>query len=73
MQFDFSILKDYPFSERSRLQFRSEFFNIFNTPQFNNPNAMIGDPAVGRVSSAGDAFFFQRTSRQIQFALKYYF
>ncbi|MBV8552186.1 MAG: carboxypeptidase regulatory-like domain-containing protein [Acidobacteriaceae bacterium] len=32
---DFSIFKDFPFTERWRLEFRSEFFNIFNNPQFN--------------------------------------
>ena len=72
---DLSIFKDFPIGRRegSRLQFRVEFFNLPNSPQFNSPNATVGGPGAGRISSAGDAFFFQRTSRQIQFALKYYF
>lgn len=72
---DLSIFKDFPISRRegSRMQFRAEFFNLPNSPQFNGPNAAIGDPAVGQIRSAGDPFFFQRTSRQIQFALKYYY
>jgi hypothetical protein len=61
-------------ADRSRvLQFRAEFFNLFNTPQFNNPVAAIGSPAVGRILSAGDPANFTRTSRQIQFGLKFYF
>jgi len=55
------------------LQFRTEIFNLFNTPQFNNPVAGIGSPSVGRVLSAGDPANFTRTSRQIQFGLKFYF
>lgn len=75
VQFDLGLLKSFYFFENhaKRLQFRSEFFNIFNTPQFNNPNASIGTAAAGRITSAGSDVTFQRTSRQIQFALKFYF
>jgi hypothetical protein len=74
-QFDVSLMKHFRLgaSERHRLEFRSEFFNIFNTPQFNAPAAAIGSATAGTISSAGDTGFFQRTSRQIQFALKVYF
>ena len=34
---DFSIFKDFQLNERFRLQFRSEFFNILNHPNFNAP------------------------------------
>lgn len=71
-QVDFSLFKDFPLSGNSgrRLQFRGEFFNVTNTPQFNNPNATIGVPGAGMIGSAGSPVSFQRTSRQIQFALK---
>jgi hypothetical protein len=72
---NFSAFKNTYISEnRSRyFQFRAEFFNIFNKPQFNNPNSTIGSPVAGTISSAGDPASFTRTSRQIQFALKFYF
>ena len=75
IQSDFSLFKTFSFDseERYRLQFRSEFFNIFNTPQFNDPASAIGRSNAGTISSAGSKTTFQRTSRQIQFALKFFF
>lgn len=71
-QFDLSAFKEFYFTEATHLQFRAEAFNAFNTPQFNNPNAQIGNPAAGTITSAGAPLLFQRTSRQIQLALKLY-
>jgi len=73
-QFDFSIFKDIVFNETGsrHLQFRAESFNVLNTPQFNNPNAQIGNVAVATITSAGAPLLYQRTSRQIQLALKLY-
>ena len=73
-QFDVSLFKSIPFNEGGtrRLQFRAETFNILNTPQFNNPNAQIGNQAAGTITSAGAPLLYQRTSRQIQLALKLY-
>jgi hypothetical protein len=34
---DFSVMKNWTFAERYGLQFRGEFFNIFNHPNFANP------------------------------------
>ena len=51
MNFDWSMFKDFVASERWRLQYRAEFFNLFNTPQFDLPNATIGNPAAGRITS----------------------
>ncbi len=72
-QFDFSLFKNISFTERVRSQFRAEVFNITNTPQFNNPNTAIGNPQAGVINSAGAPPSFQRTSRQIQLALKLMF
>lgn len=43
---DISILKDFRFRERMRLQFRTELFNAMNNVNFNNPgNTTFGQPA----------------------------
>jgi outer membrane receptor protein involved in Fe transport len=71
---DASLFKNFPLGgEGRRLQFRAEAFNLFNTPQFNNPNAQIGFAGVAKITSAGNPPLFQRTSREIQLALKLYF
>jgi hypothetical protein len=49
--FDFSVAKNFHFGETKRLQFRAEFFNIFNHPNFANPyggqNGFgLNDPSV---------------------------
>ena len=70
---DFSVFKTIPIHERKNLELRSEFFNIFNTPQFNNPNATVGTPNFGTISSAGSPTTLQRVSREIQLAAKIVF
>jgi len=50
--FDFSIAKNFHFGEAMRLQFRAEFFNILNHPNFANPyggqNGFgLNDPSAG--------------------------
>ncbi|MBI4893275.1 MAG: TonB-dependent receptor [Acidobacteria bacterium] len=74
-QVDLAFAKSFVFTESPRrsLEFRAECFNISNTPQFNNPNVSIGSANAGIISSAGSPQTFQRTSRQIQLAMKLYF
>jgi hypothetical protein len=74
VQFDLSAMKSFRLSDKgvSRMEFRSEFFNIFNTPQFNNPSSSVGSTLAGYITGAGSKQTFQRTSRQIQLALKLY-
>jgi hypothetical protein len=64
VNFDWSMFKDFLASERYRLQFRAEFFNLFNTPQFDLPNGSIGNPAAGRITGTAGA------NRQIQLGLR---
>ena len=51
VNFDMSLFKDFPVRERLRVQFRAEAFNIFNTPQFGQPNASIGNAQAPVISS----------------------
>ncbi|MBI3670137.1 MAG: TonB-dependent receptor [Acidobacteria bacterium] len=44
---DFGVLKNFLITERWRFQFRTEFFNVFNRPNFENPrNATSGSPTL---------------------------
>jgi Carboxypeptidase regulatory-like domain/TonB dependent receptor len=64
---DFAILKTFKITEAQRVDFRAEFFNIFNHTQFFNPDGNFSDGAqFGQVTQARDP-------RLMQFALKYFF
>ena len=68
---DFSIVKKFQLAERFNLQFRSEFFNIFNRTNLNNPNPVVFTSATsGPSPTAGVITSTTTTSRQIQFGLK---
>jgi hypothetical protein len=56
-------------NERAMLQFRAEFFNLFNHPQFNNPVGLD----VNQPTSFGQITGMSVNPRLIQFALKYAF
>jgi hypothetical protein len=49
---DVALYKDTRISERMALQFRAEFFNLFNHAQFNNPNGNFSSSLFGYVTSA---------------------
>jgi hypothetical protein len=40
-QWDFSLMKNFPVKERVTIQFRADFFNILNHPNFGNPDGGI--------------------------------
>jgi hypothetical protein len=72
---DFSVFKNFRTSERTNLEFRSEFFNILNHtnflfadsgPQNGNNATILGTSQFGSLTAA-------RPPRQIQFALKFSF
>ena len=76
MNTDFSVIKDFPlsFREGMYLQFRAEFFNLFNHPQFFLPGTsasamqdMDSPPAFGVINKTVN------NPRLIQFALKLIF
>jgi Carboxypeptidase regulatory-like domain len=63
---DFSAIKNFRFSEKKRLQYRAEFFNVLNHANLNNPQTSLTAGTFGRITSARDP-------RIIQMALKLYF
>jgi hypothetical protein len=68
---DLSLSKRFDLGENLKLQFRAEFFNAFNHPNFNTPNPIVFTSAKSGVSpTAGVITSTTTTSRQIQFGLK---
>lgn len=65
---DFSAFKKFvmPYKESHSLEFRSEFFNIFNRVNLNNPNTNRSSSLFGRIITASDP-------RILQFGLRYAF
>jgi hypothetical protein len=61
---DFSIIKRFPFGEARNLEFRVEFFNLFNHVNFANPISNLNNVDFGRITSTSN------NPRIIQFALK---
>jgi hypothetical protein len=64
-----SLLKDFLIHEQVRLQFRGEFFNVTNTPNFGLPGNGLTTRSFGVISSTAA----NMTPRQMQFALKFLF
>ena len=67
--FDFALIKDTPFGHRGSaelgtLEFRAEFFNIFNIVNFGLPSNIVNGSGFGIISKTAGS------SRQIQFSLK---
>lgn len=66
VNFDLGLFKRFQVSEDKFFQFRFEAFNAFNTPQFGQPNAVVGNQDFGRIMSA-------EWPRNLQFGLKFIF
>ncbi len=68
---DLSAMKNAALSEKLRLQFRAEFFNLLNRANFGTPNTVVYTSATSGISpTAGVITSTSTTSRQIQFGLK---
>jgi len=67
-QLDFSLFKQFRLTERFMLEFRTEAFNLTNTPNFGIPQAALGASNFGTISDTANA-----QARQLQFALKLLF
>src|SRR5262249_14952349 len=77
---DLSLIKRFPFGEAKSVEFRAEFFNLFNQVNFDTPssdlNAAIVNPTTGQIIDPGDFGHITSTSnnpRLIQFAVKFNF
>jgi hypothetical protein len=76
---DLSVFKHIPITERVNMQFRAEFFNAFNHPNFANPSANIAFPgSFGKVTNTlspilGTGSGGPGDPREIQLALKLFF
>jgi hypothetical protein len=64
--FDLAIAKMTNFREQMGLEFRAEFFNIFNSAEFNNPNTTFAAATFGQITTVP-----LDSQRIIQFALKF--
>jgi hypothetical protein len=62
---DLSLHKDFPITERFKLQFRTDFINAFNHVQLNAPDMSLGS-TMGQITSS-------QAPRNIQLALKLYY
>ncbi len=65
-QWDFSAMKNFRIHETEDIQFRAEFFNIFNHANFQLPNNDISSPNFGQIQAA-------QPGRVVQLALKFLF
>jgi hypothetical protein len=81
---DFSLSRAFPLHEGHRIEFRADFFNIFNRPNFSTPSSPTGAQVAGGAlvfpdatglpaGNAGQIFRTVNDSRQIQFSLRYSF
>ncbi|HKE03239.1 MAG TPA: TonB-dependent receptor [Blastocatellia bacterium] len=64
---DLLIGRNFTFTERTRLEFRGEFYNAANTAHFGRPNAVIGSPQAGTITNTATP------NRQIQLGLRLVF
>ena len=65
---DMALERTIPTVESQSIHFRTEFFNLTNTPNFANPNNTVSfEPTFGKITSKSN------NPRIIQFALKYQF
>jgi Carboxypeptidase regulatory-like domain/TonB dependent receptor len=67
---DLSVTKNIMLGERTRIQFRTELFDLFNHANFGQPGNIVGSPNFGRVTSTRFPTGEFGSSRQIQFSIK---
>ena len=64
---DFSLFRTFKLTEKFKMQFRAEAFNVSNTPHFGNPNGNVNSSNFGKIlSDANDP-------RSFRFGLRFAF
>jgi hypothetical protein len=66
---DLGVIKNFPLTERYRLQFRADAYNVFNHTNFGLPNPLLPSGTFGVISGLAG----QEPSRVMQFALRFDF
>src|SRR5215469_11490897 len=70
---DLSLVKNTKLTERMSLQFRTEAFDIFNHPNFGNPNLNVQSSSFGRITGTRFPVGDFGSARQLQLSLKLQF
>jgi hypothetical protein len=71
---DFSVIKTTAITERVKVQFRADSFDLFNHPNFGQPNRVVSSAATfGEITTTRFPTGDSGSSRQIQLALKLIF
>jgi hypothetical protein len=65
---DLSISKNFHLYERLNTEFRAEFYNLTNTPQFDQPVTQFNSGQFGQITNT-----LLNSERQIEFALRFTF
>jgi hypothetical protein len=72
-QWDISLLKNFPITEKKRFQFRAETFNTFNHPSFTGINTTVAFASNGNPSSGFGGVNAAGPGRNMEFGLKFLF
>ena len=70
---DVSVVKTFELGRGTRLQFRSEVFDVFNHANFGQPGNVVGSQTFGRITNTRFPTGDSGSSRQMQFAVKFVF
>src|SRR5262245_35528780 len=75
VNYDFSVFKHFRITESKRIEFRTEFYNLTNTPHFNQPasNFSTKDSFGSITSTIGANGVAGGGEREVQFALRFLF
>jgi hypothetical protein len=66
-QIDMAVSKSFPVWKEQRLDFRGDFFNLFNIASYGAPDNTVTDATFGQITGTNS------TERHVQLSLKYAF